>query len=889
MKKVIFAFLFFTTSFLSGFSVAASSVISEVRSKTHLRWNLYADREKVSIDKKGNKVLIKTLQPEIYQTIVNSIPPITKKSKRYIKEVKKIGLGKDNVSTIEIQLANSTVELFNFYRDSERKYVLDFWVDKDSVSLQKSSVKKKKEKSIKRQTPKIPKLLPAKKITRKSPSRIRKPHDDKETRKYRDFRYGASFIWNYPGLSPQLKKLVRIDRKTPEYFYPVKNADFEKSDQQAHLQLNINLYRKKSYGLMYKSINLYHQKYGEETDSDLNEYLKANAILRDNFEKGNREPLKMAINMLKTIQDKTQNYDLKKAIMKYLIAFYQEKSEHYLSLQTAKLFYVESKENFDFEESAYAAEVILHNLANLEQVHKINEVLKDKTIIKIVPKQIQSAYKIFTLLKMGKTDEVLRYYSKIKKSLVNPIHPTIIYNVAESMFRSARYPEAVKLYDKLIKEYSYISESSRARLRIALIYDLMNKPIKQVLSLYKNAINRSQDPLVSFEARIRYVGVRAIRKIKLTPEDIESRVFLERDQRKQLVIHDDMKKLLWLVRLRSFIVDHKWTEALSYLKVLPLKTMKPTEQRVFQSDGAEIIYGIIHETFLNGDYTNVARIWESYKTKFISKVALNPYLNYIVAKSYLNLNLNKSFETIFNKFKSMKRGPVKTFPFWVDYKRKRSKDVLIYELEYLSLMKNEKHKEAKLVLEKMKKNKGYWKVNLYEGMISFKQNNYSKAVGFIEKFLVSEDENKLTDPVEIADMMNAYALSLYEMNKLDKFKVVAESFIADTQNFAKKNRYLQSVREEIDYLNIEVMSGENSLESNLLLESKIIAFKKEFKDSVHLHRVNYINGLTLIRNKKIDKGTKVFNEILNDKDVSEHIKELTRSELSLQKIRSKTI
>ena len=84
----------------------------------------------------------------------------------------------------------------------------------------------------------------------------------------------------------------------------------------------------------------------------------------------------MAINMLSSIGSRTKNYDLQKAIYKYLLVYYQQNGDFVEGLTVAKRLYVSSKENFDYEESSYAAESILYNLAGLNQVEKIGEVMK---------------------------------------------------------------------------------------------------------------------------------------------------------------------------------------------------------------------------------------------------------------------------------------------------------------------------------------------------------------------------------------------------------------------------------------------------------------------------------------------------------------------------------
>ena len=69
-----------------------------------------------------------------------------------------------------------------------------------------------------------------------------------------------------------------------------------------------------------------------------------------------------------------------------------------------------------------------------------------------------------------------------------------MFNTAEAYFRNAEYEKSIKLFDEFIKHYSYEDYASQARLRIALGYDLTGRNIKEILALYKDAINKISNP-----------------------------------------------------------------------------------------------------------------------------------------------------------------------------------------------------------------------------------------------------------------------------------------------------------------------------------------------------------------------------------------------------------
>ena len=53
---------------------------------------------------------------------------------------------------------------------------------------------------------------------------------DAQKKAFRDFRYGATFFWDYEPTVPTIKDAVNLEAKTPERFYPIINRKFEKKE-----------------------------------------------------------------------------------------------------------------------------------------------------------------------------------------------------------------------------------------------------------------------------------------------------------------------------------------------------------------------------------------------------------------------------------------------------------------------------------------------------------------------------------------------------------------------------------------------------------------------------------------------------------------------------------
>jgi TolA-binding protein len=861
---------------------ASAGIITQEKGSTHLRWNIFSPKDLISIQKKESKVYLKTLNTELYRKLEKAIKDFDP-DRKYINSVTTIGpTDMSNASKVVIDLNSSDVELFSFYKDRDKKLVIDFWREETNrapvASVQKAPVVKPKKKVKKKITPKV--------VTKK---KTIKPAIVVKDSKYRDFRYGASFLWDYSPVAPKLKKIINLERKTPEYFFEIKNRDVSKGEDEAHMQLSINLFRKKKWGLMYKSIKLYGKKYGLTKNADINEYMKANAILRENFAKGNYKPVKMSISMFENIVQISGNYELRRGLYKYLIPYYIQANDHIKALELTKKYYVDSKENYDYEESNYAAEGILYSLANLKQIEKVQELLREKTIQKILPKQVMLAYEIFTYLSLEQSDEVIKLYEKRKAGLVKPVHPVILYNVAESYFRNSQYKKAAKTYDEFLKDNSFNTKSSHARLRIAQSWEIQGRDFKETENLYKNAINRSQDSKVGYEARIRYVALRNLRKKNVTDADREIKVFLQSGM-DTAKLDKNLKKLLWLVRLRTFIVEDNYDEALAYLNALPLKAMVPTDRRVFESDGAEVAYGLIRLNFKSGEYANVIKAWEIYRDRFISKVANDPQMNFFVANAYMKLGLFDGFDKLYEKLSKSELEVSKTFPIWVKREGFANNKSLLAELQVIRNIKMKNWSLVKKDIALIEKHKlGVKKLEFYKGIVAHSTGKWKDGAKAFEKFLASGNEKSVTDPKEVAELIKSYTDCLYELGDTNKYQRVANALLRDSENIKKKNPYMDSVREKVSYLNIELLAGEETDKSFLLMEAKINKFKDEFKKSIYMGRINYLLGLSLLNNKKDAEGKKVFEELIGQEGVDEHIKDLARSELSMLKIKERTL
>ena len=124
---------------------AATSVLADIINqesfKTHLRWNLLVPREQLFVVKRDQTLFIETVNLDLFEKIAGELAVI-KTNGQYIEG---IGYSKENFparpATITVKLSDPSVELFSFYRDADKKYILDFWINTDLKIKQRSSSK----------------------------------------------------------------------------------------------------------------------------------------------------------------------------------------------------------------------------------------------------------------------------------------------------------------------------------------------------------------------------------------------------------------------------------------------------------------------------------------------------------------------------------------------------------------------------------------------------------------------------------------------------------------------------------------------------------------------------------------------------------------------------
>ncbi len=920
--KSVFKVLTFISLIVASVVEVSASVLVQENQKTHLRWKIESSKDQVNISKKGNSIFIQSLDADFFESFAEDFAKLNLNKKYHDKYI----FTKPKVSgspfKLELNLKNNSIELFSFYESKTKKYVLDFWINQDIVKTKSSALSAKPKKikiaplNTRKKKVKNRSKVSAKPGTLLAPKRGEKFNiidADKISgvvtgKGFRDFRYGGAFIWDYKALIPPLERDLSLKEKTPDYFFKIKDREYLEDKKESHMQLTINFYNKKKWGLMTKSIGIYENKYGK-TDSNryLNDYMKAVSMLKnvlkedlkpkylskidengeivaaDDFSKKGIQA--SARNILSNVLDLSKDYELNKAILRYLIQHSRDEEDYIQALDYAKRLYVKSTGDFDDDMIVYSSRVILNSLTNLRQLGKVKSFLGNKAVLRVLPKQEGLAYISYVQVENNKTSDMIARYKVEEKSLSKPVHPSIIFNTAESYFREAKYKKALQFYDRFLSSYSYLKESSYARVRMALSYDLLDKPYKEVIKLYETAINKSSNLEARVEAKIRYVGLRVNRNKNISNLDKETISFLNLTEAEKNFVTPSLRKLLWLTRLRSMIVTGKHEEALAYLSALPIENLRRVDQRSFYADGAEVVLGVIQAAYLNKEYSRAVKIWELYKNKYEDKVLSNPYVHFLVSDSYIKLSLYKSFQRSFEKMAKLKDGYKRTFPLWIKPHKSIAVKDLMLELRLNKFLQEKDYKGLGTFLDQNKKNSNI-NYKFYKGLVAYQMKEYNSSVTSFESILVTPNRNNSLSPEQSRLLVKYYLESLYETAKPAKFRKNVLAIAGDLRR--EDNKQLKNILARAEYLFIESLFSEKNVDYKSL-KVKAKAYIEEYKNSNYISRVTYLQGIALINTEEVASGKEQLERLIGDEKVPAYLKGLARSELSTLELKKKTL
>lgn len=838
-----------------------------------LRWNFKASKDQLIVTKSENWVLLETFDLNVFEKVkgilenaeVNSTYFTSFKfTKEYFPE---------RPAQIQLFLKDNSIELFKFFKPEDQQLVLDFWINPE-VKVSKTQLQNDKvEKTTFIPTEPIKKVEEKKEkefIPQAGIDKVSSWNSSVEDSKnsFRDFRYGATFIWPYQAIIPSHEIDIQLSSKSPEFYLPIKSPNMIKDERETILHLILNFYKKEKYGLMKKTMDLFNQKFKiNEKEKIFFIYIEANTLFKNSIGGSSTSFIQGAMSRLEDILKLSKDYDYQKVCYRFLIQYAINKENYQKSLELAKNFYIETNENRDREMIYLSTKVILFSLAQLNQTEKLDQFLNDSYVSKWLDTQEGISYKIHSLFKRNEFQKLLSTYERLEKSLSKPIEASINYHVAEAYFQIGELDKAQKKFNEFIKNYSYRSEASFARIRKALISELLEEPIDQTIGYYLEAIDKVTLPQARVEAKLRYVGLAHNRKQLATEGDKMILGFLDiKDEEKPWVV-GDTQYLLWQTRLRSFVSLGNYSDALTYYSTLPIDSMSLIHRKMFESDGTEIVLGLMQQAHFAGDYAKVVKIWGIYQSKMGQLLKNNKQALYYAGVATMRVGLKSNSDIILKEYNKAKDQ----YPQWVkrDYSAIEDESIIARQL-----CNNKKWAELDEHLKGYKNKDSIYVWSKVQVLLS--KNDYAEGKKTIEESLIDKEIMKTVAPLELNDLLDMYLTCLEHVETGLRLQQRIESILIVMN---PKNDIFKEVRERAKFLLLESYFKEKN-KSLSEISQYIDEFKKYYPDSPYVPRIMYGKAMLFFFNKNGDEGTKILNELIGNKNTPPHIKEMAKSELA---------
>ncbi len=863
-----------------------------------MRWILPFSKDKITISKDNKSLMIETLDSSIYEALCQELKSKSL-DKEYFKSI--IPTEKNNSSgayQLALQLSKDNVEMFQFRREEDQSLIIDFWVNnedsasaKDTEELTKSEkIKKKKELSIeikedwiepdkvvvekKKEERKKDELLFAKekldKITENVKLLSESPQRNEKKTTYLDFRYGSSFLWKYEPIMPMIEKDIDLTVKTPEFLYPVVDRPKFKEEREAHLQLMINFYKKRNFGFMKKSIDLFEKRYKlRPNERELIKYLSALSLIQSHFKSSNPSLFASAIVLLEELLQETTDSTMKQTLYRYIIQYKIDQKDYVGSLKFARDFFIFSQEKNIKSQIFISSKTIMFALAKLGEVDKLDKFMEEPSVQDWLDGQEGLGFKFYSMYLRGDFGAITNQFEKREKGLTKPFYPPILFTVAEAYFNLGEFEKSLALYKDFVKSYSFISEASFARLRIALNMDLLDYPFTQVTSSYLEAINLSTLAKARYEAKLRYIGLAFNRKVTLAPNDSDKTIlgFFDYQMDEEIQVKDNLKQLLWLTRLRSLIREKKYELAMTYWQTLPLDEIDSSYKEVFVKDGTEIVIGLLQESFTANDYAKVLKRWGMYQMPFSEYLAKSKDALYYISQSALKLNLTDIAQQYIEKFSTVQEY---NFPIWVDRLHSANDfDLLIFK----SYLKQKNMTAARSTLASLTKNSLLW--NWGQAMMMFEEKKLPEGKNFTESILITEKVSKL-DKQDLVDLLLNY---FDAQENVDWDEGVRSRVSAILQGISIENLQFKNVIEKGHYLLTECYARD-SVKDFDNIEKSWNFFKSNFPESGYIYRMNYIYASSLIKNKKFKQGRSSLDDLIKNAKTPSYIREMAKNDIN---------
>ncbi len=138
----------------------------------------------------------------------------------------------------------------------------------------------------------------------------------------------------------------------------------------------------------------------------------------------------------------------------------------------------------------------------------------------------------------------------------------------------------------------------------------------------------------------------------------------------------------------------------------------------------------------------------------------------------------------------------------------------------------------------------------------------------------------------MSELLMGYVESLYNLKDIERFKTVVKALARDIQQ--SKSASILNVAERVNYLLIESLVGDTN-PNWAEIEGQLREFKGRFIKSPYNSRIEYLLGLSLLRNGKLEEGKSLLTKLVEEQSVPVYVREMARTELSALALKEKRL
>ncbi|MBY0518429.1 MAG: hypothetical protein K2P81_16075, partial [Bacteriovoracaceae bacterium] len=155
-----------------------------------------------------------------------------------------------------------------------------------------------------------------------------------------------------------------------------------------------------------------------------------------------------------------------------------------------------------------------------------------------------------------------------------------------------------------------------------------------------------------------------------------------------------------------------------------------------------------------------------------------------------------------------------------------------------------------------------------------------------ERVLLNQNPKNRLTPRQMSELLMGYVESLYNLKDLERFKTVVKALARDIQQ--SKSASILNVAERVNYLLIESLVGDATPDWREI-ESLVKEFREKFVKSPYSGRIEYLLGLSFLRNGKLEEGKSLLTQLVEKKEVPVYVREMARTELSALALKEKRL